>query len=209
MVCSTGPFISQIKIFKMEGTIRQGNGLRDNLSIVTDRQNHRLEKFRKRRPLFEFMSFRIKMAQFLEDEAGYDSYIAKSRSHLEAKLPAAAKTGGHAVLMYVQNALIGHADRKRTDPKGYQSVHVLDDLKMKNDIPEHNPYKDLCHKQKRYLQVLAAEMGTIGFIKYMEQSLVQAEVITKDQKIGDNDVVYELNRYPNKCLDHLRILHLS
>ena len=182
--------------------------LGDPLSQVHDIAKQRLDGYCHKRPIFQNMSQRRKKSQFLSDAVGYKKYLQEAYLHIVGGCPSGRKQGAHSVLEFIKGSLIKHANKASTGT-GPGTIHVYDTFKLKEEIPDHNPYKKKCANQKRLLQIVAAEMESTAMVLYLDQALVQAEIQTDDDKIKMSDPLLEVSELVNVSLDDLRIIYLS
>ena len=198
-------FISQRQIFKM---VRQAPKVPfDQLAEVHEISTRRLDGYCKKRPIFNNMSQRRKKAQFLADINGYEKYLHEAYLHIVGGCEAGQKQGSHSVLNFIKTSLKDHATANID--KKVNSTHVYECFKIKEDIPERNPYKKKCSSQKRFLQIVGAELQSTAMVLYLEQALIQAEILTKEDSIKSDDPLIKVSTKANDCLDDLRILYLS
>ena len=184
--------------------------LRDNLQRAARIQMLRLERYVRARPHHRYLSMRLLRLKFLLDTEVHEKYIREAYDILSEKAPAADKVGGLHILLVVRDVLIEHGESVRANKASAPSLETrYTILKTRNEVHPMCPIKRKLPQQIEFLQVLGADMEAMAIMLYCEQRLVKDGLILEDEKIKATNAIFEVNNEAEKCLNDLRMIHLS
>ena len=182
----------------------------DNLQRAARVSIQRMTKYVKIRPQFRYYSLRIQRMNFLLAD-DHSEFIDQAYETIHANSLAANLVGGSHILLVIREKLIKHAkDLKANKILTTPSAdHLFEPIKTKNEVHPMCPIKRKLPQQVEFLQIVAAEMEAIAQTLFMEKQLLKQGSIVKDQMIGTDHVIFKLNPQIEKCLNDLRMIHLS
>ena len=183
---------------------------RDNLQRAARIQIQRLDRYVRSRPQYKYLSMRILRLKFILNTEAHEKYIRLAYDLLSEETLVADKVGGLHILLLIRDVLVDHGTEVRNNKAAAPSLeHRYQVIKTMAQVHPMCPIKRKLPQQIEFLQVAGADMEALALIMYLEDKLVKDGKILKDDRLPQDHQVYEVNGEVEKCLNDLRMLHLS
>ena len=181
----------------------------DALQVSHERFNSKMVQYSQLRPVYAFSSMRQKRVQLLKNGIHHKKFISKAVRNIAKYSLAANKTTGRYVLKYVKEKILLHGWLVRNHGLHFRCDHIYTNLKKKSDIHPASRMKRSWRKQKSMMKMLGAEIESHALMLFLEQKLVDGEVIQEDDQIPGDSPLLALSESTEAALDELRMLKLA
>ena len=185
------------------------DALSDNLSIVTEVFEAKLDEYVQNHHDIRLPSTRAMRNKFFKDEKLHRKFINKAIRLASAHSESTEKSGGQEVFEHVRSQIITAGAEYRADPKPSRRIPKIGILVYKEDMLTESIMAKRWRHQKTYLRVVAAEIEAMGLALFLDHDLLKRKLIRKGQKIRNDSLFWEFSRLSERNFDIVRHLYMS
>ena len=185
------------------------DALSDQLSVVTEIFDEKIEEYRATHPNVRHPSNRAMRIEFMKSAKLHKSYVTSAVRMAARQTKSAEKPGGMAVLLHVKNHLISSGEAYRADPKPSLRNPGIPKMIEKNEMLDESIMLKRWRHQITYLRVVAAEVEAMALALFLDHKLLEQGTIQKNQKITKCSKIWKFSRFSERNIDLVRHLYVS